>query len=162
CGAPTCDRCRTCGHPLTGAIPVPGLVPVGHLSPPHYCSACGAAFPWAKRSTVAAGPIAVLETLLRRLPRVIRQLRVRHGERPPWRVEDEHDLEDLLRALLPLHFDDVRLESRTPAYASGTRMDCLVVSAQSGRVIAVPVKRATATVADCRLAEQLREDVAYY
>ena len=49
----------------------------------------------------ACGPLALLEELLRRLPRVIRQLRTRQGDRPPLRVEDERDLEDLLRALLP-------------------------------------------------------------
>ncbi len=164
CGAPTCDRCRTCGQAIAGAVTMPGLVPVGHLPPPHYCSTCGAAFPWTRRPAPAApaGPLAVLETLLRRLPRVIRQLRDRQGDRPALRVEDERDLEDLLRALLPLHFDEVRLESRTPAYACTTRMDCLVVSANSGRVIAVPAKRATPAIRERQLAEQLREDAAYY
>ena len=47
-------------------------------------------------------PLASLESLLRRLPRVIRQLRSRHGNRPPFLVSDERDLEDLLRALLHL------------------------------------------------------------
>src|SRR5262249_17380791 len=102
CGAPTCDRCRTCGQPIAGAVSVRGLVPAGQLSPPQSCSTCGAAFPWAKRAapTTALSPLAILETLLRRLPRVIRQLRVRQGDRPPFRVEDERDLEDLLRAVL--------------------------------------------------------------
>jgi hypothetical protein len=163
CGAPTQDSCLTCGRPIAGAVPVPGLVPVGQLAPPPYCSTCGAAFPWTKRAAAAAsGPLSVLESLLRRMPRVIRQLRVRQGDRPPLRVEDERDLEDLLRALLPLHFDDVRLESRTPTYASRTRMDCLLVSAESGRLLAVPAKRATTEVRERQLQEQLQEDRAYY
>ena len=124
CGAATIDRCPTCGTGLPGAVSVPGLAPVGTRRPPRCCSVCGAAMPWVRQSGPAAGdPTAPLERLLRRLPRVIRQLRWRQGDRPPFRVEDERDLEDLLRALLPLHFDDVRPEGRTPRYAAGVRTD---------------------------------------
>src|SRR5262249_13869707 len=116
-----------CGEHIPGAIPVPGLVLVGQLPAPHYCSACGAAFPWADRprppDTSGAG---TLERLLRRLPLAARQFRSRYGTRPAFRVEDEHDLEDLLRALLPLQFDDVRPMSRTPRYAADTRTDFLL------------------------------------
>ncbi len=90
---------------------------------------------------------------MRRLPRVIRELRVRQGDRPPFRVADERDLEDLLRALLPLHFDDIRPECRTPGYSSVTRTDFLL--APQG--IAVTVK-----LARPRIAEELREDAEYY
>src|SRR5262249_46736961 len=95
CGAPTLDSCPTCGAQLPGAVPVPGLVPVGRVQPPEFCSACGAALPWAERPSQgpAPDPLAVLENLLRRLPLTIRQLRNRHGDRPPFRVEDERDLE---------------------------------------------------------------------
>jgi hypothetical protein len=160
CGATTLDHCLTCGHELPGAVAVPGLVPIGRLPPPSYCSTCGAAFPWTQRPSAAsvAEPLVVLETLLRRLPRVVRQLRVRHGERPPFRVEDEHDLEDLLRALLPLAFQDVRPESRTPRYDAGTRTDFLLAP----EAIAITVKRATPDLRESGLAEQLREDRAAY
>src|SRR4051812_46041193 len=100
CGAETIDRCSTCGKELIGAIAVPGLRPVGARRPPLYCSACGAAFPWTnKPRTMVRDAIASLESLLQRVPLVIRQLRTRHGERPPFRVQDEKDLEDLLRSL---------------------------------------------------------------
>ena len=35
-------------------------------------------------------------------------------------------LDDLMRAVLPLHFDDVRPQGRTPHYAAGTRTDFLL------------------------------------
>jgi hypothetical protein len=100
----------------------------------------------------------VLENLLRRLPLVVRQLRWRHGEGPPFRVEDVHDLEDLLRALLPLHFDDIRPESRTPRYASATRTDFLLAPEK----IAITCKLVTAGLGEPRLAEELAEDISYY
>ena len=159
CGAATLDRCPTCGTELPGAVRVPGLSPVGVLRPPRWCAACGAAFPWTEAAAPAVpDPLAPLERLLRRLPSVVRQLRWRQGDRPPYRVEDERDLEDLLRALLPLHFDDVRPESRTPRYAAGTRTDYLLAperAALTAKYVRPPADMA-------RLAEQLKEDAAYY
>jgi hypothetical protein len=73
-------------------------------------------------------------------------------------VEDECDLEDLLRALLPLHFDDVRLESRTPRYSAGTRTDLLLAPEK----IALTMKLVRSGVGEPQLVEQWREDVAYY
>jgi hypothetical protein len=148
------ERCETCGHELPGAVVVPGLQPVGARPAPHFCEMCGAAFPWTRqRRPPKREPLTILENLLRRLPRVIRQLRVRHSDRPPFRVADERDLEDLLRALLPLHFDDIRPECRTPSYASVTRTDFLLVPEN----IALTIKWAQP-----RILEQVPEDAAYY
>jgi hypothetical protein len=159
CGAPTVHRCATCGHELPGAREVPGLEPIGRPDPPPHCPRCGAALPWAaRRKAPPTDTLRVLDGLLRRLPRVVRQLRVRHGHRPAFRVEDEHDLEDLLRALLPLHFDDIRPEGRTPSYAARTRTD-FVLAAEGTAVL---VKRVAALGEEERLAGQLAEDVAYY
>jgi len=163
CGAATLDRCGTCGQLLAGAVLAPGLVPIGRSRPPAYCSTCGAAFPWTKKPVALASPaLATLDHLLRRLPLVIRQLRSRHGGRAAFRIEDEYDLEDLLRAFLPLHFDDVRPESRTPSYASSTRTDFLVVPVGGEQAIALIVKRAAAGRGEKVLAAQWEEDKAYY
>ncbi len=162
CGAATVDRCTTCGQRLPGAVPVPGLLPIGRARPPGYCAQCGAAFPWTRRPATAAPPLATLETLLRRLPRVVRELRSRHEERPPFWTADVHDLEDLLRALLPLHFDDVRLLRRTPTYAAGIRTDVLLASPDGGRTIALTPKWATAELTESRLTAQWNEDVSYH
>ena len=159
CGAATLDRCATCGGELPGTVHVPGLLPVGARRPPQFCAACGAAFPWAEASPpAAASPLGSLETLLRGLPLVARQLRWRQADRPPFRVEDERDLEDLLRALLPLHFGDVRPESRTPRYAPATRTDFRLAPER----IAVTAKLARPALRDPQLAQQLREDAEYY
>jgi hypothetical protein len=158
CGAATLDRCLTCGQELPGAVCVPGMMTVGAWPAPRYCPTCGAAMPWVRRPRSAPEPLAQLDTLLHRLPLVIRQLRWRQGDQPPYRVDDERDLEDLLRAMLALHFDDVRLESRTPHYSSVTRTD-LLLAAQG---IALTVKYARAGLREPQLAEQWQEDIAYY
>jgi hypothetical protein len=159
CGATTISHCPTCGGELPGAIAVPGMQPLGVRQPPRYCPACGAAFPWTKQTRPPKRePLAVLEAMLGRLPRVIRQLRERHSDRPPFRVVDERDLEDLLRALLPLHFDDIRPEWRTPGYSAGTRTD--FVLAPEG--ITIAVKLASPDMRTAQLAEQFQEDALYY
>jgi len=160
CGTVTLDRCATCGLDIPGAVHVPGLIPVGGSQPPEFCSACGAPFPWSRKAEPAAvsDPLASLERLLRRLPRIIRQLRSRHGNRTPFLVSDERDLEDLLRALLPIHFDDIRPESRTPSYAAGTRTDFRL----KPEGIVLTIKRAPSRDGERQLGEQLQEDVAFY
>src|SRR5579872_5087894 len=159
CGAVTIEHCPTCGQELPGALVVPGQQPLGVRQPPGYCSTCGAAFPWTKlRRPPKAESLVILEAMLRRLPLVIRQLRSRHGDRPAFRVADERDLEDLLRALLPLHFDDIRPESRTPRYSAVTQTDYLL--AKEG--LAITVKVVNADVREPQLIEQLREDAEYY
>jgi hypothetical protein len=159
CGAATVHRCATCGRDLPGALEVLGLEPVGRPEPPAYCALCGAALPWTRRRGVPPpNALTTLDGLLRRLPRAVRQLRVRHADRPAFRVEDEYDLGDLLRALLPLYFDDVRPEGRTPSYAPDTRTDFVLAPQET----AVTVKCVRGSGCEPALAEQLREDVAYY
>jgi len=160
CGAATLERCLTCGRELPGSMAVPGLRPLGARQPPLYCPMCGAAFPWTERPRPAPvpQPLVRLESLLRRLPLVIRQLRVRQGDRPPFRILDVRDLEDLTRALLPLHFEAVRPEGRTPRYALTTRTDFLLIPEQ----VALTVKLAAPELRGPALARQLEEDVVYY
>ncbi len=159
CGAATLDHCGTCGQPIPGASYVPGMATLGRSQVPQFCPTCGAAFPWTRQTTEPeASPLTVLEAVLRRLPLVIRQLRSRHGDRPPFRVSDEHDLSDLLRALLPLYFDDVRLECRTPSYSADTRTDLLL----GPEAIALVLKRTSSGVRAKQLTEQVAEDAAYY
>lgn len=159
CGAATISHCQTCGRELPGAFAVPGLEPIGVLRPPRYCPTCGAAFPWTDpASTPLTPPLVQLQNLLHRLPLVIRQLRTRQQNRPAFRVEDELDLEDLVRSLLPLYFDDIRPETRTPKYSTRTRTDFLLAPER----IAVTVKLASSVAGLSWLVEQFEEDAAYY
>jgi hypothetical protein len=160
CGATTLDRCQTCGQFLPGAAVLPGLLPIGEPPLPQFCATCGAAFPWTRRGPAPSplSPMGQLTALLRRLPHVARQLRHRQGDRPPFRIEEDRDLEDLLRALLALHWDDVRPETRTPRYAARTQTDFLLPSA----ALALTAKRATPALPEAELRRQLEEDADYY
>jgi hypothetical protein len=158
CGAATLSRCLTCGQELPGALPLPGPVPIGSRRPPSYCGQCGAPFPWAPRSRPAADAVSTMERLLRRLPLVARQLRARQGDRPPFRVEAQGDLEDLVRALLPVHFDDALPEGRTPAYTPGRRTDFVL----AGGALALTAKLLPPGAGEDRLTAELAEDIAYY
>jgi hypothetical protein len=139
---------------------VPGLQPIGVPGPPHFCSNCGAAFPWHSRPGVVKPVSAAntLEAFLRRLPLAIRQFRHRWGTRPPIRLEDEHDLEDVVRSLLPLFFDDVRLRSRTPSYAPDTRSDFLLFREK----IVLTIKQTPLDRGQTCLEKQLQEDKSFY
>jgi hypothetical protein len=160
CGALTLHACPTCGAELPGAMEVRDLAPVGSGKPPLFCSSCGAAFPWTTsgREGRAEPAAQVLETFFRRLPLVIRGLRERWGTRPPFRIEDEHDLEDLVRSFLPLYFDGVRLRSRTPSYAQSTRTDFLIESIDT----VCTVKCTSLLQRQDELAAQRQEDVKFY
>jgi hypothetical protein len=161
CGAATFSRCPVCGRELPGAVPVPGLRPIGERRAPEHCPSCGAAFPWAERPAppLVAEDLHRLMQMVRRLPLAARQLRDRHEGRSTLIVQDIFDLQDLLRCVLHLHFDNVRQQSRTPSYASHTRTDFEV--GDVGR-IALTVKLVTADVAEHQLMAQLEEDAAHY
>jgi hypothetical protein len=157
CGAATLDRCRTCGHDLPGASPVPGCETLGSRPAPNSCAGCGAAFPWARPpGRPGDDAIDLLDRLLRRLPRVGRELGRR--ERAPLVVRDDRDLDDLVRALLPVYFDDVRPEARTPPYSPTTRT-AFFLADYGAIVVSHLVGRG---VAEADLAARLEEEMAEY
>jgi REase_DpnII-MboI len=85
--------------------------------------------------------LGLVERIARRLPDLLVVLRNRQRERPPFVIEDEYDLQDLLHGILKLHFDDVRAEDYAPERAGGrSRIDFvlkserLVVEAKMTRV----------------------------
>ncbi len=100
-----------------------------------------------------------VQSLCLRFNAVVRQLRTRHDRRPAFDVEDEYDVQDLLHALLRLHFDDIRAEEWTPSYAGkSTRMDFLLKKEK----IVVEVKKTRKGLDAKRLGEELIIDMAHY
>jgi len=74
-------------------------------------------------------------------------------------VEDEHDVQDLLHALLRLHFDDIRPEEWTPNYAGkSTRMDFFLKKEKA----VIEVKKTRKGLNTKRLGEDLVIDMAHF
>jgi hypothetical protein len=94
-----------------------------------------------------------------RLDLVARQLQERHNQRSTLQIEDEYDVQDLLRSLLRLHFDDIRPVEWTPSYAGGSaRMDFLLKAEQ----IVIETKMARPGRDAKKISDELIVDVARY
>jgi hypothetical protein len=110
-------------------------------------------------SQVAIDPIYLLQRIFSRLHIVARQLRDRHGKRSSLEINDEYDVQDLLHALLKLHFDDVRAEEHTPSYAGGSsRMDFLLKNEK----IVIEVKKTNQSLGEKEVGDQLLIDIKRY
>jgi len=100
-----------------------------------------------------------LERLFDRFHLVVRQIRSRHDNRPTLDVEDEYDVQDLLRCLLFLEFEDVRVEEWTPSYAGGSsRMDFIL----KREATVVEVKKTRPKLGAREVGDQLLIDIGRY
>lgn len=112
-----------------------------------------------KTSDESARPTEVVLATLRKFHAVALQLRDRHEDRATLTIRDEYDVQDLLKALLRIHFDDVRTEEWTPSYAGGSsRMDFLLKE----HAIVIETKMARPTLTSRKLGEELLVDIARY
>jgi DpnII restriction endonuclease len=108
---------------------------------------------------VSANPVVVIETICSRFHSVVRQLRTRHSGRPTLDVEDEYDVQDLLHAILRIHFTDIRPEEWTPSYGgNSSRMDFLLKPER----IVIEVKMTRRSMSDKDLVDQLIVDRGRY
>lgn len=91
--------------------------------------------------------------------KIVVELSRRHDGRETLRIQDEYDVQDLLRALLSLYFDDVRPEEWTPSYAgSSLRIDFLIPEIEA----VIEVKKTRPTMTDKTLSEELIVDIEKY
>lgn len=110
-------------------------------------------------SSGAPDQLNLIERLCLRFHAAARQLQARHDGRATLTVEDEYDVQDLLHALLRLHFDDVRPEEWTPSYAGrSARVDFLLKNER----IVIEVKKTRANLKDGKVGEELIIDRARY
>jgi hypothetical protein len=108
----------------------------------------------------ADSALARIERVLNRFHKVAQKLARRHGGKKPLKISDEYDVQDLLKALFAIDFDDVRPEEWTPSHAgsSGKRMDLLFKE----HGIVVEVKKTRDTLRDKGIGEELLIDIAHY
>jgi len=168
CGAPFLTKCPKCDKALPATFRSPvyftSRTAVNIPRVPAACANCGHLFPWALREVTKltlteAEALALVSQICFRFHRVARQLRERREDRSTLDVVDEYDVQDLLHALLRLHFDDIRTEEWTPSYAGGAaRMDFLLKD--YGIVLEVKKTRSGLQAKD--IGSQLIEDIARY
>jgi hypothetical protein len=108
---------------------------------------------------LAQDTLLLLDQICTRFHLVARQLRARRENRETLSVTDEYDVQDLLHALLWLHFEDIRPEEWTPSYAGkSSRMDFLLKREQ----IVVETKKTRPTLSAKEVGTELIEDIARY
>ena len=94
-----------------------------------------------------------------RLHAVARQLRLRKDSRPTVEIEDDYDLQDLLRALLKMEFDEVGTDEWTPPYAGSVPRTTLLLNREQ---IAIVAKKTRSGMTTKEIAEQVSADSAFY
>lgn len=100
-----------------------------------------------------------LDELVLRFHAVAVQLRSRHADRPTLDVNDEYDVQDLMHALLRIHFNDVRPEEWVPSYAgSASRTDFLLPEIDT----VIEIKKTRSGLNAKSVGEQLIIDIAKY
>jgi hypothetical protein len=103
--------------------------------------------------------VSLVVEICRRFPLFVRELATRYDRRVPIAITDEYDVQDTVRALTRLHFDDVRPEENVPSYAgTRTRMDFLL----KRECIVVETKMTRASLKQQRVVAELIQDKAHY
>ena len=109
--------------------------------------------------TVVEGANLLIENIFTKFHSIVKEISERHQDRSTLEINDEFDVQDLLRGLLRLHFDDVRYEEYTPSYAgSSARMDLLLKNEK----IVIETKMIRKNLGQKRVREELIIDKAYY
>lgn len=94
-----------------------------------------------------------------RFSNVIRCIRKRYANRQPITVNDEYDVQYLLKILLSVSFDDIRSEETAPSYGgSSSRIDFLL----KNEGIAIETKMTRENLTDKEISKQLIQDIAQY
>jgi hypothetical protein len=110
-------------------------------------------------SKSAQDAASLVGSICRRFPLFAKKLQKRHGKRSGIGIQDEYDVQDLMHALLQLHFDDVRPEETTPSHGgSSARMDFLLMPEE----VVVEAKMTRKNLGQRDLTSQLAEDKERY
>lgn len=98
-------------------------------------------------------------SVLQRLPLALDTLCRRRRNREAFVVADEYDLQDILEAILRVHFDDVRNEERTPSAAGGSAQIDFFIPAVG---LAIEAKMTRSSQSARQVGDELIADIARY
>lgn len=108
---------------------------------------------------VETSALSLVLTILNRFPAFVRKLNRRYDDRSPLVIEDEYDVQDMVYALLTLHFDDIRPEEYTPSFGGGaSRQDFLLKQER----IVIEVKKTRKTLNAAKVGGEAIIDMARY
>lgn len=109
--------------------------------------------------TVSSLHLELLVRIGRGFPELVESLQHRYGDRDPFPVADEYDVQDLIHGVLRMLFADVRPEDPSPTRAGGSsRVDFLLKREQ----IVVEIKMTREGMRDRDVGDQLIEDIERY
>jgi len=101
----------------------------------------------------------IIENILFKFHKVVGEIKKRHDNRETLQINDEYDVQDLLRGLLKIHFDDVRKEEGTPSHAGkSTSIDLFLKEKQ----IAIETKMTRKGLDEKKIGDELIIDIAHY
>lgn len=114
---------------------------------------------WPGETPIKADVVQSLVSILSKFHKFARQLNHRYNDRQTISIYDEYDVQDLVHAILRLHFEDIRAEECTPSYAgASSRIDFLIKDESIG----VEIKKTRPGLRDRELGEQLIIDKERY
>lgn len=101
----------------------------------------------------------VIEQILDRFPDVVASINHRHNGRDGFAINDEYDVQDLLRSICLAYFNDVRVEEAVPGFAGkNSRADIFL----KDEACFIEVKMTRDGLRDKRLGEELSIDIPQY
>ena len=162
CGASTITQCPKCKYSIRGDSVISFTRILEKV--PFHCESCGETFPWKDKlmegKSIGKGdPEIQIINIFSKFHSIVRDLRKRREDRPTLDVKDEYDVQDLLRALLNLYFEDVRPEEWTSSYAGAcSRIDFLLKNEQC----LIEIKKTRENLKDKKIGEELMIDIERY
>lgn len=110
-------------------------------------------------TSVESSALSLVLDILNRFPAFVRQLKRRYNGRAPLEINDEYDVQDMVYALLTLHFNDIRAEEYTPSFAgAASRQDFLLKKER----IVIEVKKTRESLGAGKVGGELLIDMARY
>ena len=111
----------------------------------------------ATRTLKQSDAVSIVRVICRRFHAAVVQLQSQ--QRQALQINNEYDVQDILHALLELHFNNVRAKQPTPSFRGElSRTDFLLKNGQ----IVVEAKITRATLAEKEVCFELMEDAAHY
>ncbi|MCH7647395.1 MAG: hypothetical protein IIA83_02145 [Thaumarchaeota archaeon] len=110
-------------------------------------------------TNIIQDPKLLIENIISKFHEIHTQLQIRYNNRETITIKDEYDVQNLLNALLRLHFDDIRPEEPVPSYANSfTKADFFIPKHE----IMIECKIKTSTHIDNKIKDELILDKEQY